>query len=122
MLEQIRKDRFGGSDTRLRQGLAPYGFGEDQLQEYLLWQLTVLRFIDERFRPSVLIEDQDVRNYYDQHQAELRREYPADSSFATLEPKIRTLLEGQKVNEEFESWLDGARRRQRIQYLEGAFG
>jgi hypothetical protein len=122
MLEQIRKDRFGGSDARLRQGLQPYGLSEDQLRDYLLWQLTVLRFIDERFRPAVLIEDEDVRKYYDQHQAELKRQYPNDKDFAALEPKIRTLLEGQKVNEEFESWLDGARRRQRVEFIPGALG
>jgi DNA-binding transcriptional ArsR family regulator len=122
MLEQIRKDRFGGSEARFRQALAPYGLSEEQLQEYLLWQLTVLRFIDERFRPAVLVTDDDVRSYYDQHLTELKREYPSDSSFATLEPKIRTSLEGQKVNEEFESWLDGARKRQRIEYIQGALG
>jgi hypothetical protein len=122
MLEQIRQDRFAGSEVRLRQGIAQYGLTETQLQDYLLWQLTVLRFIDERFRPGVLIADEDVHNYYDQHLADLKRQYPADNSFTALEPKIKELLEGERINQEFEAWLDGARKRQRIEYLQGAFG
>jgi hypothetical protein len=53
MLKQLERDRFGGSEARLRQELAAYGLSESQLREQLLWQLTVLRFIDDRFRPGV---------------------------------------------------------------------
>jgi hypothetical protein len=122
MLEQIRKDRFAGSDTRLRQTLSQYGLKEEELVARLLWQLTVLRFIDQRFRPEVLLTDEDIRNYYDQHVADLRRQYPlGDSGFQSLEPQIRTALEGQRINEEFESWLEAARKGQRIEYRQGAF-
>src|SRR5581483_11055692 len=38
-LNQLRHDRFGGSDARLRQALVPYGLTEDQLRAELLWQL-----------------------------------------------------------------------------------
>jgi hypothetical protein len=122
MLDQIRRDRFGGSEARLSQAIEQYGLTESQLREYLLWQLTVLRFIDERFRPGVLIDDEDVRKYYEQHLNELKRKYPTDNSFAALEPKIRNLLEGERINQEFEAWLDGARKRLRIEYIQGAFG
>jgi hypothetical protein len=121
MLEQIRKERFSGSDARLRQTLSQYGLAEEELKAQLVWQLTVLRFIDQRFREGILVNDEDVRNYYDQHLAELKRQYPGDNSFEALQPRIRTLLEGQRVNEEFGSWLDGARKRQRVEYRQGAF-
>jgi hypothetical protein len=121
MLEQIRKERFGGSDERLRQTLSQYGLSEEDLTTQLVWQLTVLRFIDQRFGQGVLLNDEDIRNYYDQHVAELRRQYPGNSSFEALEPKIRSILQGQRVNEEFESWLDAARKRQHVEYRQGAF-
>ncbi len=121
MLAQMRRDRFGDSDVRLRQALARYGLTEDQLTVQLLWQLTVLRFIDQRFRVSVLVTDDEIRMYYDQHLTGLKRQYPGDSSFEALEPQIRTLLEGRKVNQDFESWLDGARRRQHVEYRQEAF-
>jgi len=120
MLAQIRRDRYGASDARMHLDLAKYGITEDELREKLLWQLTVLKFIDERFRPGVMVADQDVRTYYDQHLAELKKEYLRDNSFAALESNIRTLLQNQEIDKQFEAWLDDARQSQRIEYREEA--
>ena len=118
---QLKRDRFGGSDQRMRVELQRYGITEDQLRTQLLWQLTVLRFIDERFRPAVIVTDEEVRAYYDQHVAELRRQYPEDRSLEPLASKIRSLLEGQRINENFNQWLEQARKRARIEYKQEAF-
>jgi hypothetical protein len=118
---QLKRDRFSGSDQRMRAELQRYGITEDQLRAQLLWQLTVLRFIDERFRPAVIVTDEEVHGYYDQHLAELRRQYPENGSFDALEPKIRSLLEGQRINENFNQWLEQARKRARIEYKQDAF-
>src|ERR1051326_8301662 len=50
LLNQIRASRFAGTEARLTSELGRYGLSEAQLRDHLLWQLTVLRFIDERFR------------------------------------------------------------------------
>jgi hypothetical protein len=118
---QLKRDRFGGSDQRMRAELQRYRITEDQLRVQLLWQLTVLRFIDERFRPAVIVTDEEVRAYYDQHLADVRRQYPDNSSFEALEPKIRSLLEGQRINENFNQWLEQARKRARIESKQEAF-
>jgi peptidyl-prolyl cis-trans isomerase SurA len=118
MLNQIRASRFGGSEARLSAELNRYGISPSELQEHLLWQLTVLRFIDERFRPGVQVTDEEIRKYYDDHLAALRRQYPKDSSFESLEPKIRDLLEGQEINKQFGAWLDDARGRTFIEFHE----
>jgi hypothetical protein len=120
MLAQIRGDRYGGSEARLRADLAKYSVTEDELREALLWQLTVLRFIEERFRPGVLVTDQDVKTYYDQHLADLKKQHPRDSSLAALEAAIRTLLQNQEVEKQFDAWLDDARKNVRIEYREEA--
>ena len=120
LLQQLRTDRFGGSDTRLRAELSRYGLTEAQLQEHLLWQLTVLRFIDERFRPGVQVSDDEVRKYYDQHLADLKRQYPKDFTFPALEPAIRQSLEGEQTNKQFEEWLDTAHQNIWIEYHPGA--
>jgi peptidyl-prolyl cis-trans isomerase SurA len=120
LLHQIRSSRFGGSDQRLRAALARYGLSESQLQDQLLWQLTVLRFINDRFRPGVQVSDEQVRQYYDAHLADLTRQYPKDSSFETLEPKIREMIEGDQTNQQFEDWLTAARKNVRIEYHQEA--
>src|SRR4030095_6424242 len=76
LLQQLRRDRFGGSDAEFRAALARYGLSEEQLKQYLHWQLAVLRFIDQRFRPGVLVTDEDVRAYSDAHRAELEKTNP----------------------------------------------
>jgi hypothetical protein len=122
MLAQIRRERYAGSEARMRQELARYGVSEDQLREELLWQLTVLRFIDERFRPAVLVTDQEIREYYNQHLAQLKRQYPKDYSFSALESKIRNVLQSEGVDKQFDAWLDEARKNQRVEYKQEAFG
>jgi peptidyl-prolyl cis-trans isomerase SurA len=121
MLAQIRQSRYGGSDARFRQALAQYGIAEGELQMQLLWQLTVLKFIDERFRPGVMVADEEIREYYNMHLAELKRQYPQNNSLEALQDKIQTLLEGERINRQFEMWLDEARKREHIEYRQAAF-
>jgi hypothetical protein len=121
LLNQIRQQRFGDSGSRLQQALARYGLTEKQLRDQLLWQLTVLRFINERFRPGVLVSDEEVHSYYDQHKAALERQYPKDSSFNALQSKIRNSLEGERINQNFSAWLDESRKQNRIEFRQGAF-
>ena len=115
MLNEIRQNRYAGSASRFTQALSQYGLTEDELRAQLLWQMTVLRFIDQRFRTGVLVTDEEVRAYYDQHPD------VGKVSFQAAAPRIRTMLEGEQVNTQFEEWLSDRRKQEKIQYLEGAF-
>lgn len=117
---QLTRDRFGGSTVRLREALERYGLSENDLREELLWQLTVLSFIDQRFQSAVMISDEDVRSYYNQHVADLRRHNPQASSYQAAEPQIRKTLEGERVTQSFTQWLGQARNRYRIEYKQEA--
>ncbi len=118
---QLRRDRFGGAEPRLVEGLQRYGLTRAQLHEQLLWQLTVLQFIDQRFRGGVVVTMEEVRDYYDGHFAEYHRQNPKDDRFETWEPRIRTQLEGQRINQAFNEWLDQARRNVHVEFKPGAF-
>ena len=121
MVAQIRTARYGGSDTRLRAALDRYRLQESDLLARFQWQLTVLRYIDQRFRNGVVIADDDVRNYYEQHKAQLQRENPRNAAFTVLEPKIRASLEGERINQNFAEAMKRARQNRQIRYLKGAF-
>lgn len=110
LLKQIRHDRFGDSDLRLNRGLEQYGLTENQLRAQLLWQLTVLRFINDRFRAGVLVTDEDIQKYYDEHRTQFRG--PLDSVSAS----IRNSLEGDQVTQQFEMWLADTRKDAAIEY------
>jgi hypothetical protein len=118
---ELRRDRFGGSEQRFHEALERDGLAEADLREQLLWQITVLQFIDERFRSGVVVTDDDVRTYYDQHIAELRKQYPKNNGFEALASKIRTALEGERINQSFNEWLDQMRKDYRVEFKQGAF-
>ena len=100
------------------QALHRYGITEQELEIYFQWQLTVLDFINARFKPAVYITGQQIRKYYSEHAAALEREYPGQS-FDQLRDRIRDILTGEQVNEEFFAWLNQQRSSSKIQYLEG---
>jgi len=120
-LQQFRRDRFGGSETHLRVDLERYGLTEEQLQRYFLWQLTVLRYIDQRFRNGVVVTDEEVAAYYRQHRAELQTAYPQNNGLEALAPKIRESMTGERIDQAFEEWLAETRRGVQIEYREQAF-
>jgi peptidyl-prolyl cis-trans isomerase SurA len=121
LLEQLKRDRFGSSDARLRSELERYGLTETQLRRHLLWQLTVLRFIDQRFRSGVVVTDDEAAVYYREHTAELQRAYPRNHTLQDLDAKIKDTIAGERINQAFEEWLAEARRGTRIGYRQQAF-
>jgi hypothetical protein len=118
---QLRRDVYGNSAERLRDALQRYGLTQAELRKRLLWQITVLQFIDQRFRAGVVVTDDDVRNYYNEHAAELRSRHPKDSSLESLSPKIKEVIESERINQNFGDWLDQARRGYRVEFKEAAF-
>jgi hypothetical protein len=121
LLRRIQRDRFANSSLRLNAELTRYGLTPDDLREQLLWQLTVLQFIQQRFQAEVSVADQDVHNYYDAHLAELRRQHGSNVSYDAVAGQIRSTLEAEQVNKVFEDWLANKRQNTRIEYREGAF-
>ena len=118
--KQLINDRYHGSATQVRDALTKYGLTEHQLRDQLLWQLTVLRFIDQRFRVGVVVTDEEVKTYYDQHLAELRRENSRATTLEALQEKIRSTIEGDRINQNFTEWLEQARKLYRIEYRQEA--
>jgi peptidyl-prolyl cis-trans isomerase SurA len=117
----LRRDRFGSSEQRLREALQRYGLSEPEFHQQLLWQMTVLQFINQRFRGGIVVTDDEVRDFYDEHYVELSKQYPKDNSLEAMEPKIRPMLEGQRINQAFNEWLDQARKSEKVEFKEGAF-
>ena len=118
-LEQIRKQRFK-NDADYQQSLRDYGITEAQLKRALKWQLTVLRFINTRFRPGVLITDEDVTQYFKAHTAELASKNGKPLTLEEARPTIERQLTGERVNQQFEQWLDETRKAANVQYHEAS--
>lgn len=115
LFNQLLRERFGNSRPKLDTELKKRGLKDSEVLQQLQWQLVVLRFIDQRFRPGVIIDDEAVRRYYQTNRQQLRAG-KGDSSLEALTPTIRETLEAEGVNRNFEEWLAEARKTAVIQY------
>jgi len=117
------KARFGDDDAAYRRALAAYGIGEDELKSRLTWQLTLLRFIDVRFRPGIQITGDEILKYFNEHmRAGLIEAHPGQTpSVDNYHAGIEQTLIGQAADQQVDQWLREARRRTHIQYHDEVF-
>jgi hypothetical protein len=110
-LNSLIKSRYRAGDA-FQNALTAYGISEDDLKARLLWQLTVLRFIDLRFRSSAYVADDEIQKYYEAH----RQQFGGDLKASRA--KIQDILVGERTNKAFYDWLDHRRQETTIRYLE----
>ena len=104
LLAELKKQR-----PNLQAALKRFAVTEERLRAQLQWQLTVLQFIEQRFRPGVLITDEEI-----QLQAGARPLTPA------LRRGIEDKIAGERVNEQFDAWLKQAREQLNPEFMAGA--
>ncbi|HLK48463.1 MAG TPA: hypothetical protein VKT49_10030 [Bryobacteraceae bacterium] len=118
MVRNLRRQRYPG-DAEFRAALERYGLTEGQVKQYLLWQLTVIQFTDERFHPDVQENPEPSAN----------REARAPESPATKPPESparpqsadRLAPGAAGVDQQLDAWLKQARANTHIDYKQEAF-
>jgi hypothetical protein len=109
------------NETAYQKALASRGIDEEDLKERLLWQLTVLRFIDTRFRPAAFVPDQEIETYFNEHKQQLQAANAGKPvTLDALRSQIQDILTGERVNQLLDEWLDRRREATKIVYLEEA--
>jgi len=107
--------------THSAQELAQYGLTEQDIRDASLWQLTLLRFIEVRFRPGVQISDQQIQEYFDRVVKPAAEGAGDPVSLEDFRGKIETTLAGQQTDKEVDNWLKEARKRTEIVYHDEVF-
>jgi peptidyl-prolyl cis-trans isomerase SurA len=121
VLESLKRDRFGGDEAAYRRALADYGVTEDDLLDQLQWQVTLLRFIEVRFRPGVQIPAEDIATYYEETFAP---GWPGPGPAPALDDvaeQIENQLAAERVGSLVDRWLNATRAQLDIVYREEAF-
>jgi len=109
------------SEAKYQETLREYRVSEDDLKERLWWELTVLRFIDYRFRPGIQIQDSDVRAYYQQELANWRQQGTKPlPELGEVRSQITEILTQQRIDEDLDRWLAEARLQVAIHYHDEA--
>lgn len=119
LLDQTKQDRFA-NEAQYKRRLEQLEITEAELKDRLSWQLTVLRYIDTRFRPSVVVSDEDIHQYYSAHRAELEAAHPEATAIEDFKPHIEQQIAGERINKLLDDWLEQSRKQIRIDYLEKA--
>jgi len=122
VLEAFKKERFP-NDGEYQRALADYGIADQDVKDLLLWQRTLLLFIEVRFQSGVQVTGQDIQEYFD------KTVKPAAEAAHPGQPialeDYRNLIEqtitGQRADREMDTWLKEARSRTEIVFHEEVF-
>ncbi|HLW75383.1 MAG TPA: hypothetical protein VKS01_00335 [Bryobacteraceae bacterium] len=112
LLADLKKTRFG-TEAAYRAALESYAISEEDLKAHLVWQTTVLHFIELRFRPAVLVTEDDIAQYFEQHKQ------PGET-LEQAHDRIEDTIAEQRVNRTLFDWLARRRAEAKIVYLEAA--
>jgi hypothetical protein len=107
------------SETDFQNAMQTYGITADELTRRLWWQLTLLRFIDYRFRPGIQIPPADVQAYYRQQVSEWQQR--RTNPIPTLEEsrdQIEEILTQKRIDQALEQWIKDTRSQVAIRYLD----
>jgi hypothetical protein len=110
------QNQFGGPTANGWQAvLARYGFDEKRLQTRVAHDISVLRQVEARLRPTVQIDPTSIESYYrDRLLPQLRHAGGQDVPLAQVAAKIREILTQEKVNQLFSTWLQSLRAGSKI--------
>ena len=114
-IEQFKKEHFK-DDAEYRAALASYNIREEDFKELLLWQRTLLLFIQVRFETGVQVAAGEVEDFFAKT-VKPAAEAAHPGQPVTLEDyrdQIERKLTGQKADREMDIWLSDVRRRTNI--------
>jgi hypothetical protein len=115
---QSRKAMYA-SEAAFEDALRDYGITADELTRRLWWQLTLLRFIDYRFRPGIRIPAADVQAYY---RAQVTQwEQNGTKPIPSLEEardRIEEILTQKQIDKALEQWIKDTKGQVTINYLD----
>jgi hypothetical protein len=109
------------TEAEYRQALHEYGISEDALQRRLWWQVTILRFIDYRFRPGIQVPDADVKAYYQQELDKWKQEgIQPVPNLEDVRASIEQTLTEERIDQELDRWLADTRTQVAIRFHDEA--
>jgi hypothetical protein len=123
LLSDLKRTRFRASEAAYRAALTAYAVTEEELLGQLHWHLTLLRFIDVRFRPGIQVSAADVRDYYDlRFLPEWRQSTAAPPPPAgQVRERIEAVLAQEQLDAVVGRFLNQARTQLTIRFRDEAF-
>jgi hypothetical protein len=121
-LDQFRKDHFK-DDRDYQRALAENGITEQDFKDLLLWQRTLLLFIEVRFDTGAQITDQEIQDYFEKTvKPAAQLAHPGEPvDLDDYRDQIEQTLAGHRADQQLDTWLKEARKRVEIVYHDEVF-
>jgi hypothetical protein len=108
--------RCGGADG-LRRLMDSLQLSETDLERILVQQAQVISFVRIHFSPFVFVSVEEARQYYTDVFVPRLGPGAVPPPFEAVQDKISEIVEQQKINAEFDSWLERQRQQLRVKIL-----
>jgi peptidyl-prolyl cis-trans isomerase SurA len=114
-IERFKKEHFK-DEAAYQAALAAYGITEQDFRDMLLWQRTLLLFVQVRFETGVQFTDQEVEAYFEKTvKPAAEAAHPGQPvSIEDFRDEIGRTLTGQRTDQQMDTWLRDVRRRTNI--------
>ena len=121
ILQEFKKAHFKDA-AEYERAMTDAGVTEQGITYELLWQRTLLLFIEIRFRPGVQVSDQDVEDYFEKVvKPAAQAAHPAEPvSLDDYRTRIEETLVGQREDTDMDKWLTAVRKRTEIVFHDEA--
>jgi hypothetical protein len=105
------------NEAEFNAGLESYSISEADLARRLLWQFTLLHFIDYRFRPGIQIPSADVQTYYKQQVSAWEQQgVKPIPSLEESRDQIEEILTQKRIDQALDQWMADARKQVPLSY------
>ncbi len=114
-VESFKKEHFK-DDAAYRAALAEYGISESDFRDMLLWQRTLLLFVQVRFETAVQITNQEVEEYFEKTvKPAAEAAHPGQPvSIEDFRDQIGRTIIGQRADKQLDTWIREVRSRSNI--------
>jgi hypothetical protein len=118
LFKQVR-DRYPTNDAFLG-ALHAAAISEDALRQYLIWQVTFLRFVEYRFQPSVEITETEIRQEYGRQTSEWKDKHGTPPpGLDEMRPELQRMVRQRLTDSALDRWLGEVRTQSDILYHDG---
>ena len=111
IIELFKKDHFASAEDYTR-ALADYKITDEDFRDLLLWQRTLLSFIEMRFESGVQVTDQEIADYFEKNVKPVE----AAARLEDYRDRIESAIVGERIDQEAAAWLKRAHERYEIVY------
>jgi hypothetical protein len=108
-----------GSEDAFRAAMKRYELNAGILNTHLSLQLTMLRFLDFRFRPEIDVSNRDIEDAYQLHvEAWKRSNTGTPPTLDALRESLQKQIYDERINSAFSRWIEEARKQVSVTYLD----